>query len=227
MSIEIPQYAIGILAYGSLVDDPGVEIAPDIVCRIPCKTPFPVEYRRKSGSRNDAPTLIPTEDGAPVNAFILVLKEGISEADAASRLWRRETRQEGSGKPYVRPKRITENTVTVEEVKNFNGVATVLYTKIEPNMGGAFSPKDLAAYAIASALARADADGKDGITYLENNINNSIITPATEAYVAQILAMTGASNLPEAKALLDKRRAGQLPPTINPSADPAGPALKA
>ena len=46
--------SIGILAYGSLIQEPGCEIAPAIVRRISCRTPFKVEYARKSNSRNGA-----------------------------------------------------------------------------------------------------------------------------------------------------------------------------
>ena len=55
------KHRIGILAYGSLIDEPGLEIEQLIIHRINCLTPFKVEYARKSGTRGDGPTLIPTE----------------------------------------------------------------------------------------------------------------------------------------------------------------------
>lgn len=43
---------IGILAYGSLIEDPGKELKPLIIERIPnVKTPFSVEFARSSSSR--------------------------------------------------------------------------------------------------------------------------------------------------------------------------------
>ena len=51
---------IGILAYGSLIDDPGIEIEPLIKKRIKnIQTPFKIEIARKSTTRGDGPTLIP------------------------------------------------------------------------------------------------------------------------------------------------------------------------
>jgi hypothetical protein len=47
---------IGILAYGLLIFDPGIEIEPLIVQRITTLTPFPVEYARISRTRDGAPT---------------------------------------------------------------------------------------------------------------------------------------------------------------------------
>jgi hypothetical protein len=39
---------IGILAYGSLIDDPGAKIEPFIFHRVVCRTPFKVEFARTS-----------------------------------------------------------------------------------------------------------------------------------------------------------------------------------
>jgi len=43
-----PRKQIGILAFGSLIQDPGPELEPRIVMRIKTLTPFPVEYARIS-----------------------------------------------------------------------------------------------------------------------------------------------------------------------------------
>lgn len=64
MKSPIPR--IGILAYGSLIKEPGVEIEPLIVERIPTQTPFMVEYARLSQSRGGGPTVIPHTSGNPV-----------------------------------------------------------------------------------------------------------------------------------------------------------------
>src|SRR4051812_39301785 len=92
---------IGILAYGSLIDDPGVELGPKIVRHIPARTPFPVEYARVSATRGGAPTAVPHSAGCPVNAIVLVLSEDVTIAHAKDMLWRREIRAEGSGRPYA------------------------------------------------------------------------------------------------------------------------------
>lgn len=210
MSQEIPQNAIGILAYGSLIYEPGREIDPHITERIPCKTPFNVEYGRVSKTRDNAPTLIPMKEGGPVDAMILVLDSSVTQEEAASLLWRRETRMIGTDLPYVRPKKITQDTVTVEKVENLFGVTTVFYTKIDSNLGVFLDAKLLASHAIKSALSQAGADGNDGITYLAANIKNGIHTPMTEAYVAEILAQTSAADLTAAAAMLAHQRPAQI-----------------
>ena len=67
---------IGILAYGSLGDDPGAEIGSLVAERIGgVRTPFRVEFARQSRTRGGAPTLVPvSEGGASVEAKVLVLK---------------------------------------------------------------------------------------------------------------------------------------------------------
>jgi hypothetical protein len=56
---------IGILAYGSLIDNAGEEIAPLIVERIECFTPFKIEFARLSSTRSNAPTLVPVTMDVP------------------------------------------------------------------------------------------------------------------------------------------------------------------
>jgi len=90
---------VGILAYGSLITDPGAEISPKIVMRIKAQTPFPVEYGRLSQTRGGAPTLVPHSQGAPVAGEILVMDASVSADDARDMLWRRERRKTGSGAP--------------------------------------------------------------------------------------------------------------------------------
>jgi cation transport regulator ChaC len=85
---------VGILAYGSLIDDPGSEIAgaTAYIVNDAVTTPSKVEFARSSNSRAGAPTLVPVDSGgARVPARIFVLKEGISKHAAWEMLWRRET----------------------------------------------------------------------------------------------------------------------------------------
>ena len=97
---ETPNGSVGVLAYGSLNNDPGWEIRRSISRRSPdVETPFAVEFARKSRTWGGAPALVPvSEGGARVRATILILEEHVSEAEATNMLWRRETRQVGSGK---------------------------------------------------------------------------------------------------------------------------------
>ncbi len=112
---------IGILAYGSLIREPGAEIEPLIARRIPTKTPFPVEYARLSQSRGGGPTVVPHQIGRPVSADILVLNERVSLDQAMDLLWRREVRKEGTGRRYVPDN--TLNSVLVKVGRNYEGVA--------------------------------------------------------------------------------------------------------
>jgi len=79
-----PKKEIGILAFGSLIHDPGLELEPKIGMRIRTPTPFPVEYARFSAKRAGGPTLVRHESGSPVSAEILVLDDEVT-ADQAKR----------------------------------------------------------------------------------------------------------------------------------------------
>src|SRR5262245_2721976 len=73
--------SVGILAYGSLIEDPGQEIAAAKARIEPnVETPFKVEFARTSSTRAGAPTLVPVmTGGGHVPAQIIVLKNTISE----------------------------------------------------------------------------------------------------------------------------------------------------
>jgi hypothetical protein len=97
---------VGILAYGSLIDDPGSEIAEatDRTEDEQVMTPFKVEFARSSASRGGAPTLIPVPAGGrEIPAKIFVMKNNVTEQDAIDRLWRREIDRIGSGRSYLAP----------------------------------------------------------------------------------------------------------------------------
>ena len=115
---------VGILAYGSLIDDPGKEITPLIASRIKnIRTPFNIEFARSSKTRDGAPTLTIVEvGGAPVKATILVLEDTVSISQAMDMVWRRETRNENTGLPYKPDKVISKNKVLVETLKEFHGI---------------------------------------------------------------------------------------------------------
>jgi hypothetical protein len=186
---------IGILAYGSLISDPGAEIGPLIVRRVPTTTPFPVEFARLSRTRGGGPTVVPHSSGCPVKAEMLVLCDSVLLTDAISLLWRRETRQEGSGRVYSGS--TCANAVVIRDESGFGGLDHALYADFNP--GGKLNgpePRALAEAAISS-VAEA-APGKDGISYLMDLIDAGVETVLTPRYVDHILALTGAANLAEA-----------------------------
>jgi hypothetical protein len=193
-SCRHPKKKIGILAYGSLISDPGSELEPRIGIRIKTQTPFPVEYGRISRTRGGAATLVPHEAGAPVAAEILVLDDDISMDEARNMLWRREARQEGSGKAY--PAGSGENSVLVQTIHDDPCVETVLYTDF--NAAGKIThptAEELAKAAIES-VAKAD-QGKDGISYLIAALESGIRTSLTDEFRAEILRQSGAGMLQE------------------------------
>lgn len=203
--MKFKKYKLGIIAYGSLIDEPGEELEAQITQHVKCETPFKIEYARLSKTRGMAPTLIPvSEGGSTVNAVILALKDDLAEADAKSILWRRETRRKN--KTYEIPNPVTANSILVESVDNFNGFEKVLYTRIGSNIEEEITPEVLANYAINSILTQAGIDKKDGLRYLSTAINNGIITPLTNDYVAKILEIIPANSLDSAIAKLDIQR---------------------
>lgn len=190
-----PKLKMGILAYGSLITDPGDEISPKIMMRIQTQTPFPVEYGRFSQTRGGAPTLVPHPNGAPVCGEIFILDESVSSDYARDMLWRRERQKAGSGEQYAEG--TSSHSVLVRTITAHPCVATVHYTDFRSE-GKLTQPSalDLAQQAIQS-VKKADS-GKDGITYLINAMSAGIITPLTESYIAEILRLTNTASLSEA-----------------------------
>lgn len=187
---------IGILAFGSLISDPGPELAPKIIMRIKTPTPFPVEYARYSGeTRGGGPTLVPHEAGAPVCGEILVLEDAVTVAEARDMLWRRERRRTGCGDTYAEG--TSANSVLVRHISDSPCVSNVLYTDFHPE-GKIERPnaEELARRAIQSI--KTAEGGKDGISYLMSNFAAGIETPLTPAYKAEILRQTKTESLKEA-----------------------------
>lgn len=193
---------IGILAYGSLISDPGPEISPLIVRRIPTITPFPVEYARLSRTRGGAPTVVPYILGSPVNAVVLVLADLVSFEEGRNMLWRRETRKVGSGKSYE--ENPSPDAVLVRDAPGFCGINHAFYTDFNPD-GKLDSPdpRELAKAAVES-VAKAKP-GKDGISYLMDLISVGVETALTASYRNEILALTGSSSLAEALGAIRAR----------------------
>jgi len=197
-----PKPNVGILAFGSLINDPGDELKPRIVFRIKTQTPFPVEYGRYSGkTRGGAPTLVPHQMGAPVAAEILVLDNEATVVEARNMLWRRETRRIGTGEEYREG--TGPNSVLVHSLNDDLCVETILFTDF-PIAGKIANPRaeELAERAVRS-IETAD-DGMNGISYLITAIQCEIETPLTAAYKAEILRQTNTNSLEEALSTLKR-----------------------
>lgn len=191
---------IGILAYGSLINEPGDEIKGLIVDRIEkVRTPFKVEFARSSDKRGGAPTLVPVANGgARIKAAILILSDAVSREEAVNMLWRRETHKPvGSTAKYNPLTPPGEKTVLIDDKPNFYGLGTVLYTRIAANIANLTSAS-LASLAIQSAQSKEVQEGKDGISYLLSAKQYGITTPLTKKYEKEILRQTNTKSLEEA-----------------------------
>ena len=198
-----PQQKIGIFGFGSLIADPGEELTSATASRLEAETPFNVEYGHSSThTRGGAPTLVPvSKGGAKVKATIFVLKDSISEQEAANILWRRETRQIGSGKSYKRPANLRPSNVLVADCTNYMGLDKVLYTDFADS--GKLdnpTPTQLAELALGSVRNHDVPDGRDGISYLLAANKAGIKTPLSAEYEKEILRLSGTSSLEEALA---------------------------
>jgi hypothetical protein len=187
--------SIGILAFGSLIDNPGAEIKAALVGRrLNVRTPFRVEFARSSTKRGGAPTLVPVEQGgSPVLAHILLVN--VAEHEAKDMLWRREIDKVGQGGHYVHHANPGPNTLIIDRYENFEGVGAVLAARFAATITPLTAAR-LAELAIESA--RLERTGRDGITYLIEAKRNGIMTPLSDAYEQEILCRTEARNLGEA-----------------------------
>jgi hypothetical protein len=204
---ESKRHTIGILAYGSLIDNPGQEISEIEIDRLDCETPFSIEFARTSSTRSDAPTLIPVETGGrQVKAKIIVLNPETNIDMAKSILWRRELHKIDRAENYVEPNNPGVNRVVLKLLENFMNVDNVLYTSIGSNINQPLTSELLADFSIASILAQAGQQEKDGLRYLLSAKRNGIVTELSEEYVNQILSKTETKSLEEAIEKLDRKR---------------------
>lgn len=203
-------YKIGILAFGSLIDDPGEEIKELEIKRIDCETPFKVEFARLSTSRGDAPTLVPVQNnakGKKVKSKLIVVRESTSLDELKSILWRRECHITDKEKVFKSPQKPTPKNVLIGELENFYNVQKVIYTTFLPQEEyNGLIPDKLADFAINSILTKAGRDKKDGVRYLLSAIESGIETEYSKEYRASILRKTGTSSLNEAIKKLDDKR---------------------
>jgi hypothetical protein len=190
---------IGILAYGSLIDDLGCGIkAVTYPRRLKgVLTPFHVEFAHRSSSRGGAPTLAPVVGGgAHVKADIFVLKKHVSLKEAKHILWLRETRSDNKTynlSPYD-PQRINQ---CIKEIRHFHEIDTVIYTSFEPDIAD-LTPRELAELAIKSVCNTKKKKNRDGISYLIKVKRCGIETPKMKDYEEEIKKLTGPTSLDDA-----------------------------
>ena len=117
------QPRVGILAYGSLIDDLGPDLTPlKVGPPVKTTTPFCVEFARSSRSRDHAPTLVPVENGRRVAAVIHEVKTTIAYATNFL-YWRERHLPQGSPqrRPYRQPNPVTVNSSSSNSGQTFTG----------------------------------------------------------------------------------------------------------
>lgn len=200
---------VGVLAYGSLIADPGIELAQCIVERISVVTPFNVEFKRSSAKRGGGPTLIPVSNGGnPVSAQVLIMNPNFSTELYKSMLWRRERGIADISQNYKESTPISVNTVRIRELSNFANVSTVLYTEIGQNIPEPVTGERLAELAIKSILGEAGKEACDGIRYLIDVTSKGIKTELSGVYKEEVLKRAGCTTLEDAMHHFDALRNG-------------------
>lgn len=181
--MPVAQRPVAIMAYGSLLYEPGAGLAMVIVARRPCRTPFPVEYGRASRRWGGGPVLVPHERGGPVDGALLLLADEVDLGTAVELLADREGLDGSRG---------------VVEV-DMPGDRLVITACLPRNLPAPdMDPDALARRAVTSARH----GPRNGVAYLNGALRAGIVTPASEAYARGVLERVGAQSLDEAERLL-------------------------
>jgi len=195
---------IGILAFGSVMNRPDIEIesaTAEIVDGI--VTDFSIEFARSSDSRAKAPTLaVVTTGGATVKGKLFILKEVISLEEAQNILLRRENDKVGNkNEKYTGPRTWME----IKEHSPSNGCEKIIYASMIQNITNP-TAAELAKLAIESCKKHPMKNGSraDGIQYLSDMKQLGIKTPLTDQYEAEILKHLEVDSLEKA---LEKTKA--------------------
>ena len=172
---------ICIYSYGSLINDPGKDLASHIVGSEEFMSPFKVEFARSSKSRFGAPTLVIHNKGRKVLGRILVTDIPYTENNMAKVKSWVNVRE---GKPGM-------STIKNMKMKDFEHV---IYCDIPGNIEKP-DADILAKLAIASVkkCKTAGIAGKNGIRYLIDAYENGIDTPLMNKYHDTILKIANIS----------------------------------
>lgn len=186
---------ITILAYGSLIWDPGNEIKQHTIAVIDCFTPFNIEYAQISGTRGSAPTLTKVEGfGGKTRAKLFVL-DYHNNPKEKKRVYSLVCKREGieNEKPwdgYGDP----PAPIFREDILEYSTVfycAFKIKKDIESIVKKGLLVKKLVEWAKKSVkeCAKSGKIEKNGVRYLINCYKAGIITPLTEAYIQELGGM--------------------------------------
>jgi hypothetical protein len=191
-SESMPSGNVGILTFGSIIEDPGGELEAATVRRIEVVTPFPVEFARSSRTRDGAPTLVPvSERGAHIPASVLILDKPVSVAGARAMLYRRETGRSNDIS-------IGGRVGWIAELHGYEGIRICLYAALKANIPPPVTAEKLAELALRSAKGPSGIKRRDGISYLQQQKHRGVVTPLMRPYEEAVLTQTGAGSLSEA-----------------------------
>lgn len=182
-SVETCPPLSGVLAFGSLIWEPGELAELDKAAEIICLTPWPVEFARSSRSRHWAPTLVQVPEGEAVRARVFIYRDASDVVKAT--LARRE---QIDLREHPKAVRACEIACVKESL--------IWYTALRPNITE-LRPHCLARIAIASVKPSRD---RNGIRYLRECIGHGIRTSLTEAYCNEILRISKCGSLEEAES---------------------------
>jgi hypothetical protein len=179
----VPQRQVAIVAYGSVIDDPGPAIRRLVVERRLCRTPFPVEFARVSPRWGGGPVLVPCSRGGPVDGRLLVLSPGVGIGAAVELLRQREGLPGGRG--------IVEVAVS--------GPLLLIAASLPLNL----TPEHVTPLALARRAIASVAHGpRNGVAYLRQVLRAGVRTPLTRAYEQALLELSGASSLGEVELVV-------------------------
>lgn len=179
----VPQRALAILAYGSLIHSPGAVLAPRIASVEPCRTPFPVEYGRASRRWGGGPVLVPHARGGPVAGALLLLADDVDLGEAVEMLVVREGLEDARGVVAV----------------DMPGERLVLAASLPRNLPA----PDMTAGALARRAVASGRNGpRNGVAYLAGALRSGIETPLSAAYAAAVTELLGVGSLEEAERLV-------------------------
>lgn len=184
---------VGVLAFGSLIWDPGC-LQEHIIAgeTRDARTPWPVEYARKSTSRGCAPTVVRVNEGGRVSAKILILD--ICDEETARSIVACREGLSHEGRHKIKHCRELEC--------EHNDLAAVFYAGLKPNICGPdLCAEELATLAVGSfeKLEESERCRKNGIRYLRKNIEHGVVTALTCEYKRTILEKCGKETLKDAE----------------------------
>jgi hypothetical protein len=196
-----PIVRLGLLAYGSLLWDPGPELDDvlDLSSAITgVETRFKVEFARSTRTRGGGPTLVPVATGgAPVVGAIFPFRERLPVPEAQTLVWQRETRRSTGRYDAQRNADHPDKVFVDAHEAPHDEFDVVLVVRIRPNIEP-LNGDELATRAILSARTEFGADRKDGISYLIGAKDSGIETPLQADYEAALLRRLNVTSLSEA-----------------------------